>query len=292
VRILGMVVMVAASGCDFAFPLEAPPAPDADLAFDRCSAGFAPDGLRYAMEDNPTADAYSWSTARSLCLVRGMDLAVFNDIHELGTIDAESWPIWIGETVTASANTTVDGCPALGVTAGSIPKASGDMCVAVMGPLALGATTCDGSTPLGDGTVQHALCETPRPTTRSCLRDPSLATYTISPTPMTFADARTFCLDHQAHVAVIDSGTEWRQVGALATQNRVWLGSTFDGTTWNTDTGCPAVYSWTSNRPDLTGGTCLATSLRVDGESQLSIIDGMSATACTESAVYALCESD
>ncbi|MEO8698877.1 MAG: C-type lectin domain-containing protein [Kofleriaceae bacterium] len=289
--LLGVTLL---AGCELVFPLhegDEVGMQDATVdaapieAFDHC-APTSEVGLRYAAVANPGSSAWPWQAARTECLLRGMDLAVVNDAHELASVDNEMVPYWIGATVNASGWSGIDGC-AVG-SAVAIPSATGAMCGIGTGLPTLGAVACDGTTM----TVNGALCETPRPTTAACLHDDA-ATYTLSPTPLAFAAARDYCNVFGAHLAVIDGDAEWKQVAALAgiTTKRLWLGSTFDGTTWRTETTCPAVYSWSTGRPDVAAGTCLATSLRFDPDTQTTSIDGMAATACNEPEIYALCES-
>ncbi len=301
-RIAGLVIL---SACETVFPLEAPAAVDAGLdaaepAFDHCSPSSI-DPLRYAVITNPniivrpegeTMGTWSWSEARSECQLRGMDLAVFNDGHELGRSEASfGWPYWIGELTGGTGWTAVDGCTPF--TTAAMHTTGGPMCAVVTDSLELGAFDCSGVTEV----VKAALCETPSPATAACVaRDPALATYTASETPMTFADARTFCKGLNAHVVVTDSFEKWKRLSNLTHErhlSRVWVGSTFDGTTWVTETGCPAVYSWTETRPDLgSGATCAATSLRLDSDTQELTVEGLAVTGCTDGAVYALCESN
>ena len=292
--------ILGVAGCEVVFPLVAPDSlivPMDAAPYDPCGAAYDDPGVRYAVISSPNpALPWPWADARAECRSRGMDLTVYNDDHEAGQVDgADGWPYWIGETVDPNGWTSIDGCkPFFGDNARSSPT---QQCGATTAALEITATTCDGASLLASGAiVTAALCETPRPVASNCLpRDPALSTYTVSPGPMTFQEARTFCSALDAHVAVIDSLAELRVVSNLTLDGalpRLWLGTTFEGAAWATETRCPAVFSWTNNRPDFTGGgTCAATVVVPDPESGKVKLDGFAVTSCNDGAVYALCES-
>jgi hypothetical protein len=296
--------ILGATGCDVVFPLETPDA--GAPPYDPCGAAYDDPGVRYALIDNPNTIAgpdgpilqpWSWLSARADCQSRGMDLAVFNEVHEAGQVDAaDGWPYWIGETVNPAGWAAVDACPPFfGTNARASPTLQ---CAAITSALEVTPTSCDGVMVAPETIVKSALCETPRPLTADCLpRDPALASYTVSPTPLSFDDARTFCSGIGAHVAVVDSLAEWNVISKLTLDGslgRLWLGSTFTGTTWETETHCPAVYSWTNRKPDLTGGACAATVVAPDTseDSAKLRLDGLAVTSCNDGAVFALCESN
>jgi hypothetical protein len=133
--------------------------------------------------------------------------------------------------------------------------------------------------------VTAGLCETPRRRTVTCQGDPALSRYTVSNGPLNFDAARAFCASIGAHLVVVDSDAELLEL-AGRTLPRVWIGATFDGTTWASETECPAVYSWTGREPDFgNGGKCVATVFAGD------VLQGMAVANCIDPSVFALCES-
>ena len=206
-----------------------------------------------------------------------MDLVVYNDVHEAGQVDADGWPYWIGETVDGNGWTAIDGCtPFFGA---SPPTAPAAQCGVTASALEITAADCD------TAMVPSALCETPRRRLSTCVGDPALSSYTLSNEPLGYDAARAFCASIGAHVVVVDSDAELLELSNRGLP-RIWLGTTFDGTAWATETQCPAVYSWTRREPDFsTGGTCAATVLD-DG-----VLQGMAVTSCLDAGVFALCES-
>jgi len=287
---LAVTTAVLATGCDVVFAVE-PPATIQDAtvdapAFSPCSAALFDDPLRYAALPRPMVEeAWSWDDARTMCRQRGMDLAVINEERELGAaFDLPGWPYWVGHALASGRWSTVDGCAALEPP----PRAAiTDGCGAVLGPTELGAIACSG-VPAGPepGIVQGALCETPPAREARCLdSDPAGARYVSSDAPMTYAEARQLCADMDGTIVVADSHAEWLHLAELAREQlhaRFWIGSTFDGTEWQTETGCPATYSWAGGTPGIPrAGSCVAVTLAVDG---------VEPTACESSDVLAVCE--
>ncbi|MFN0253123.1 MAG: C-type lectin domain-containing protein [Kofleriaceae bacterium] len=303
---LGLVLLLVATGCDLAFDLNRPPdAPPVDGTFpyDRCGPFLYDEPLRYTKLVNPTADEtgvrpWSWSDARTACRQRGMDLAVFNDEHELGrVIDDVIWPYWIGASHTGSTWSTVDECPALVPVGGAA-----DSCGIVRGPNTIADTACTGAMPNAKPeeppVVLGALCETPRPDDGPCLgNDPARTTYSMSPNAMTFAAARTFCNERGARPVVFETHAEWDFVGRLIDtelRERVWIGSTFDGTMWNSENSCPAHYSWAGGAPseaprasDCMGSVMLEIH---DDDGPRIVLTGMDRMDCATDEMHALCE--
>lgn len=285
------------------------PGPDAapDAApYSKCGAFLADDPLRYAAITNPLvsedgrASLWSWDDARTMCRQRGMDLAVFNDDHELGATAPPAWPFWIGSQLVSSAWSTVDDCPAI---APLPPPGMVNGCGVVTGPLDLRATSCNGQLPpeSEQPVVLHALCETPRPTTNGCLGNDPLATkYVRSIEPVTYDAAIAFCKNVNGRVVSFESHAEWTHISRLTTATlkaRFWVGSTFDGTEWTASTGCPATYSWHNGTPGTpAAGSCLASTLRVNGEGPEAeglFLDGVTPTECGRAdEMFALCEVD
>ena len=113
-RFLVAVLLTALAGCDAVFGLEREPPPEL-AGYDRCGAFLYDEPLRYATVQNPNIELpWSWDDARIACQLRGMDLAVMNDTHELGRgAEDAPWPYWIGQRTIGGADQTVDGCPAL-----------------------------------------------------------------------------------------------------------------------------------------------------------------------------------
>jgi hypothetical protein len=306
-----MVATLAIGGCDAAFGLqtrEAAPdaAPDAP-PYSPCGAFLYDEPLRYANISNPRVAAdevtplpWSWDDARTMCLQRGMDLAVFNDEHELGMApEAPAWPFWIGEKLTNTTWSSVDDCPALEP---ATPPAMSNGCGVVNGPITLGATACTGQlAPLSEPpVVTSALCETPRPTSASCLGNDPLGTrYVRSIQPLSHEGATAFCDNVKGQLVVFETHAEWKRVSKLTNEQfkaRFWVGSTFDGTTWNAITSCPATYSWQGGTPGTpAAGSCLSTTLRVfgvdNGEHQGIWLDGVTPTTCDRTdELFAVCE--
>lgn len=303
---LGLAALLATTaGCDLVYNLERPPdAPlvDAPLPYDRCGPFLYDEPLRYALIANPNVDelgakSWSWSAARAACLQRGMDLAVFNDEHELGSAaDDAIWPYWMGASRSGTAWRTVDECPSM-MPAGGVA----DSCGIVRGPNAIAETACSGEMPKIEpddpAVVMAALCETPRPESGSCLgNDPAKTTYVLSPTVLTFAAARTFCSDRGGHPVVFETHAEWLAIGRRVEEEwhrRFWVGSTFDGTTWKTDNKCPAHYAWASGAPsaphadDCMGSVMLEVT---DGDGSHMIVTGVDRMACSTAEMFALCE--
>lgn len=314
---IAAALIALAGGCDLAFglgerPIESDAAPDpmSDAApYSPCGAFLGDDPLRYASISNPKFEPdpdggtvplpWSWDEARTMCRRRGMDLAVFNDLHELGmATEPPGWPYWIGEQIVDSTWSSVDGCPAL-MTGETTSTAAG--CGVVRGPVEISPTACSGMLPPPSepGVVIAALCESPRPTDASCLgNDPLQASYVRSAEPMSYEATRTYCAGIGGDVVVLETHAEWLHVAELTTEvieARFWIGSTFDGEVWTTSTGCPAVYSWTGGSPGTpAAGSCLASVVRQStAEEDLGaiIVDGVEPTACAESAeVFAVCE--
>ena len=302
-----LVTAVLAGGCNDLFGVDHEPrgtawpdAPPADGAepYSACGAFLDDEPLRYATVANPnvtvdddgnaTPAAWSWADARAACRLRGMDLAVFNDAHELGRVEVPAWPYWVGEALDAGAWSTVDGCPALA------PAASGmtDGCAYVRGPLDITAARCDGVLPAGGeaSVVLAALCETPRPTSETCLgNDPMTTRYVVSPEAMSYADAKELCGREGGKPVVVETHAELLRIAQMA-DRRVWIGSTFRDGTWATETGCPGTYAWSAGVPtDPTEGSCLSTTV-IGDEQGITRTTGMDTTACGADEVFALCE--
>lgn len=301
-------LLLAITGCDIVFSLDRPPdAPldDGQLPYDRCGPFLYDEPLRYAVIANPsTADtgfkAWSWTSARTACLQRGMDLAVFNDEHELGSVGEDiSWPYWMGASRTGTTWSAVDECPAM------MPTASAaDSCGIVRGPNTISSTACSGDIPNAKPedapVVLAALCETPRPEDGPCLgNDPAKTEYVMSPGAMSFADARTFCAERGGRPVVFETHAEWLAVANKVNaelHERFWVGSTFDGTTWQTENKCPAHYAWASGQPSEAprANDCMGSMvLEVpdgDGGPLHSTINGVDRMDCSATEMHALCE--
>lgn len=306
-----IAALLALTGCDQVFGLDGRiPAPDAapDAApYTRCGTFLYDEPLRYANIANPRVAAdqvtplpWSWDEARTSCLQRGMDLAVFNDEHELGMApEAPAWPFWVGERLVDASWESVDECPALEPAA---PPAMENGCGVVNGPVTLGASDCSGQLPpLSEPpVVSSALCETPRPTSADCLGNDPLGTrYVRSIQPLDHAGATAFCNNVNGQLVVFETHDEWKRVSKLTNEElkaRFWVGSTFDGTEWKAITNCPATYSWQNGTPGApVAGSCLSTTLRVFGaenpEHQGIWLDGLAPTACDRTdELFAVCE--
>ena len=299
----GLTALLLATGCDLVFSLDRPPdAPldDGPIPSDRCGPFLYDEPLRYTLISNPTTELapWSWSEARTACRQRGMDLAVFNDAHELGSIvDDSMWPFWMGASRTGSTWSAVDECPALMPTGGVA-----DSCGIVPGPNTISDTPCSGhvpnAKPQDPPVVVAAMCETPRPENDSCLgNDPAKTTYVMSPSAMTFAAARSFCADRGGHPVVFETHAEWLAVGKRIDDDlheRFWLGSTFDGTTWKSENACPAQYTWATGQPseapradDCMGSVMLDVS---DDDGAHSVLTGVDRMECAAAEMHALCE--
>lgn len=309
--VLAAVVLMS-SACDAVFGLEGRvPSPDAapDAApYTRCGAFLYDEGFRYATVNNPNVTPegvtlpWSWDEAREMCQHRGMDLAVFNDEHELGMAnEPPAWPYWIGAKLTSAAWENVDECPALEP---ATPSAMTNGCGVVDGPVSLGATSCTGQLPPdpddGPPVVAAALCETPRPNSANCLGNDPLGTrYVRSIQPLDYAGAKAFCDNVKGEIVVFETNEEWKRVSKLTNEQfkaRFWIGSQFDGTTWNTITSCPATYSWKDGTPGTpVAGSCLSSTLRVFGadnpDHQGIWLDGLTPTPCDRTdELFAVCE--
>lgn len=287
--------MIAATGCDRAFGIEdVPPPPDVPpqiANYDRCSP-IPDDPLRYATVSAPVVGAWSWDDARTACMRRGMDLAVMNDEHELSMSQTEVWPYWVGAAFDGNAWSSVDGCPAYSRTqvTGATAQCgfAGDSSGTIIG------APCNGA--LADAPVDTALCESPRPSTGACgFRKPADEQYVLSDEAFTYANARQYCQKLGGHLLVIDSVDELHFVSQLAHDQaypRLWIGATFDHRTWQSDTSCPGLYSWTDGTPTFgTSTDCLATTMAADPEEPtIQRMTGMRPARCTEDGVRALCE--
>jgi hypothetical protein len=299
-------LLVAATGCDIVFSLERPPdalLADAALPYDRCGPFLYDEPLRYSLIGNPTNNEteirpWSWSDARAACLQRGMDLAVFNDEHELGSVVADAqWPYWMGVSRSGSTWSSVDQCPAMMPVGGAA-----DSCGIVRGPVTIDETSCSGimpaTTPDDPPVVLAALCETPRPEDGPCLgNDPAKTRYEMSPSAMSFAAARTFCSERGGRPVVFETHEEWSAVGKRIDEElheRFWIGSTFDGTTWKTENKCPAHYVWSGGAPsdvpranDCMGSVMLEVS---DDDGPRTVLSGVNRMECSAPEMHALCE--
>ncbi|MDB4953400.1 MAG: Lectin C-type domain [Myxococcales bacterium] len=293
-------LLAALSGCDVVFDLG-PVAPPVSKTYDRCAPGGYDDPLRYTFVSTTTLGASDWSAARIDCQRRGMDLAVFNDVHEMGMTDATQWPYWFGVSQADGADwTTVDGCPAIAMPTPAAAHGVGPMCGAMFDALTPNGNTCDGllaPNPDGPTQIQGALCETPRPKTADCLpKDPTLEIYTVSPTAITYEAARKFCADLGDHLLVVDSQRELGIVSNLVFAGTVtspfWIGATFDGT-WTSVTQCPAEFSWTDLGPLFVGDpfpNCAGAVIEPDDSGALTL-RGMALAKC-DATKLAVCESD
>jgi hypothetical protein len=297
--------LLVTSGCNVVWGLERDPPPEF-RDYDRCGAFLYDEPLRYATVTNPSgALPWSWEDARTACEYRGMDLAVFNDMHELGmAATPDAWPYWIGERMTGSSSETVDGCPAVNTPVSTRYVAADVTACGVVGaPLEINGASCDGALPvtMEPNVVVSALCETPRPDTVECLGgNPLDATYILSDSSMTYDAARAFCETRDAHLVVVETHAEWL---FLAKQTKelwekpFWLGSQLVQTKWETVTGCPGTYSWTNGTPGTPKtGSCVAAKLRVVDESEPdlsgTVLDGVEPTDCGDDHSFALCELD
>ena len=242
-----------------------------------------------------------------MCRARGMDLAVFNDAHELGMAAEAVWPYWIGQQIDGDVATTVDDCPALTSLAGGqqlVPPGSLG-CGIVATANEIDAAPCTGALPptFDPPVVLAAMCETPRPADASCLgRDPTRERYIESPGPQTFDDARAFCRSQQGHLVVFETAEEWHDVSTLvsdpsATITRgFWLGARFTDTAWQSENGCPSVFSWAATPPPaISGPSCAAgqivtVTVLEDPANAGTFLRGATVTPCNDGATYALCE--
>jgi hypothetical protein len=235
-----------------------------------------------------------------------MDLAVFNDMRELGMAAAEdeTWPYWIGQRTLGSSVETVDGCPAVNTPVSTRYVAADVTACGIVGaPLEINGASCDGVLPatMQPDVVLGALCETPRPDTVDCLGvDPLDTTYILSESAMTYDAAKAFCESKSAHLVVVETHAEWlflsKQTKELW-EKPFWLGSQLVQTKWETVTGCPGTYSWTNGTPGTPkAGSCVAAKLRVVDEPETglsgTVIDGVEATDCSDDQSFALCELD
>jgi hypothetical protein len=291
-------------GCDMLFDLTTVnPNPDGPV-YDRCAPGGYDDPLRYNYVLTDTIGSTTWDDARRNCQLRGMDLAVFNDNHEMGMAPEAQWPYWFGVKSDATGWSTIDGCPAIGMPTPSIALGSADpMCGAMFSPLTPNGSTCDGALvqtpPDGPDHVLGVLCETPRPKSAACLpKDPTLETYTVSPTPMAYDAAKKFCEDLGDHLVVVDSHAELMMMSRLVSHGNIgagfWFGATFDGT-WKSVTTCPAEFSWTDLGPSFIGDpfpNCVSGVLAMDLESNTMALQGMALASCGDPTKLAVCESD
>jgi hypothetical protein len=299
-------LLVAATGCDLVFSLDRPPDASTDdgaVPYDRCGPFLYDEPLRYTQIANPNADEtgvrpWSWSDARTACRQRGMDLAVFNDAHELGSaVDDAIWPYWMGASRTSSTWSAVDECPAMMPVGGTV-----DSCGIVRGPNAIGETACTGAMvnpkPEEAPVVLGALCETPRPEKGPCLgNDPAKTTYTMSPTAMSFSAARTFCSERGGRPVVFETHAEWTFVGRLIDselRERVWIGSTFDGTVWTSENSCPAHFAWAGGSPSVAprANDCLGSVMLevFEDEGPRTVLTGVDRMECSTAEMHALCE--
>jgi hypothetical protein len=287
------LLLVACAGCDQVLGIsEVPPTPGPGGTYDRCATPAAPDPLRYKFIPDSFAASSSWEDYRTACLIRGMDLAVIADPREANQNADALWAYWIGARKDAGVWETVDGCPA----AAFLPAEGPTGCGAVFGPLDAAATSCDGVLPPvppdeEPSRVLGALCETPRPLTAECLpHDPMLETYVVSSELMTYSAAKRFCTDQGLHLIVLSSADEMPLLELVNAD--AWLGATFDGKTWRTETGCPGLYSWTDVGPVIdTDIACATSSFSAPNPGVAPTMQGIATAHCAEQH-YAICESD
>ena len=299
------------TGCDSIFGLKAhatDAGPDGP-PYDRCGPFLYDDALRYAAIANPgpVPAPWSWDDARAMCRARGMDLAVFNDAHELGMAAEAVWPYWIGQQIDSSGETTVDGCPpATSITSGQQLVPPGSLgCGIVASANEVDATSCTGELPatFDSPVVLAAMCETPRPADASCLeRDPTRERYVESTAPRTFDDARAFCRSQHGHLVVFETEEEWHHVSTLVSDpaatipHGFWLGSQFTDTAWQSENGCPSVFSWAATPPtalsetSCAAGQVVTVTVLEDPEHAGTFLRGATVTPCNDGATYALCE--
>lgn len=304
-RLLVAAAACALAGCDSVFGLEREPPPEL-AGYDRCGAFLYDDPMRYASVTNPNAELpWSWDDARTACQLRGMDLAVFNDMHELGrgTEDA-IWPYWIGQRTVGSTEETVDGCPAITAPVAQRFVAHDTLaCGVVAGATEIDGASCDGRLPatMEPNIVTSALCETPRPDAIECLgQDPTRTIYQLSEGPMSFGDAKSYCRQRDAHLVVVETYAEWlflSQRTKAEWKVPFWIGAQLEGTQWRSVNGCFGTYSWTGGTPGTPdAGSCVAAKLRVadegEPESSGTVLEGVEPTACGDPQSYALCEID
>jgi hypothetical protein len=293
VRLFAVWVVVVAGGCDFTFGIDGLGS-DGSQGYDRCAPGGYDDPLRY----KEIAQIMSWDDARRACQLQGMDLAVFDDDHEMGRSPAEQWPYWIGvREDDATAWQTIDGCPPVAMPA----PAAAVQCAAMFDALDPRGTSCDGvlvpPTENDPSAVQGVLCETPRPRTADCLpRDPATETYVVSPSAMSYATARAYCADRGQHLLEVSSQAELAVVSALVAGGTAttsfWIGATFDGTTWTAESACPVEYSWTDAGPMFAGDplpNCAASVIAADPDSGAPALQGMAVARCDDTR-HAICE--
>jgi hypothetical protein len=270
--------------------IDAPPG-----AFDRCAFSGADDPLRYAGVSAAEGDVLAWDDARAACVRLGMDLAVMNDEAELGAMDPDdaTWPMWIGETESAPSTPwmSVDGCPAIA----PARMSSGSGCGIVADAGAVAGDACDAS-----AVITQALCETPRPESAACLRDPTKETYVVSPTALAHAAAITYCTSQHAHLVVIDSFAELHVLsGLINTQVAAdfWIGETWNGQAWTSETSCPGEFSWADGgaaNAALDAATQCTSAVISDSsgeEDDGPTFAGQEITAC-DAEKLALCEVD
>jgi hypothetical protein len=180
--------------------------------------------------------------------------------------------------------------PAVVAGLAGVPGAEASCAVVTEGATLAGAS-CTGAAP---ARILAALCEAPRPDAARCVpRDPASVTYVLSDAGMSHADARARCEGLGGHVATIDSQVELTHFATIAAERAypsVWIGATFEEGTWQSDTTCPALYSWTSGAPALDPATrCVATTMVADPD-EGERLAGMTPTACDATDIRALCE--
>lgn len=310
------VALSALAGCDSVFGLEREPPPEL-AGYDRCGAFLYDEPLRYASVTNPnviddgqgniTTLPWSWDDARTACQLRGMDLAVFNDMHELGRGAEDAiWPYWIGQRAIGADEQTVDGCPAITTPiARRLVAADATACGVVAAPTEIVGASCDGKLPatMEPNIVTTALCETPRPDRIECLgHDPTRAIYILSEGPMSFGDAKSYCAQRDAHLVVVETHEEWLFLSKQTTEvwkQPFWIGAQLEGTQWRAVNGCLGTYSWTGGTPGkVDAGSCMAAQVRAvvedggDPELAGTVLDGVAPTGCGDTQSYALCEID
>ncbi len=309
-----LAVLLAVQGCDTIFGLERETPPQFEN-YDRCGAFLDDEPLRYANVINPSTavDAegnplpptpWSWDDARTACRARGMDLAVFNDAHELGmALEAPAWPYWMGQRSLGTSSETVDGCPAFEAPiATRLVAADVTACGVVAGPLEIAGASCDGKLPveMEPNVVLSALCETPRPDHLDCLGlDPTTVEYVMSDAPMSYTAGNQFCGERGGHLVVFETHKEWLFVSQLiktSLERPFWVGAQFESSTWKAVNGCYGTYAWTGGSPGApANGSCVEAKVRVVDEAEPglsgTVIDGVEPTACGETS-FALCEID
>jgi hypothetical protein len=264
-RVVVTVAMLALGACDAVFGLTGREPADAatpgdTMTVDEGVAACEPlayDARRYSPLVG--TGVLTWTNARTRCKERGADLAVFDegDDDELVNQSAGATaPFWVGIAYGGEWS-SIDGCPPALGWAPDEPRVTAPAQCVVMTAAGLANESCGAGT--HDGITVHALCETPRPSAQ-CIEQTKLDNsmyIALTEPPMTRSLAQTQCTTMGMHVLELSSSDELAYITTnFPTYTRYWVAASYVGDAWTSPTGCPQMFPWQVNEPQLGQRSC------------------------------------